>query len=113
MSARLRRRVVYWITQAVAWTAFVAMISWRADLHGDCGPGSGWLMLATLLSGVASSHVLRAVVLRFHWLDAGLGAELPRLTLGALLIGVVAFLLQAGVHDLLFTDAEPVIGGPL
>jgi two-component system, LytTR family, sensor kinase len=111
MSGPLRKQAMYWTTQAVAWTLYVSLLSLVNYANGSYHEGSGWLMVATLAAGVVASHAYRSAIVRFRWLEPGLGRQLPLMALGAILAGALAFLLQSVAHDLLFPGAEPVIGG--
>ncbi len=111
MDRPLQRQVLYWTTQFTVWSAYVALISSVAYADRKYVPGTGYLMTMVLLIGIAVSHLFRALILRLRWIQLSLAALLLRIVLGALLLGALAFLLQAVLHDVLFPLSEPIIGG--
>jgi hypothetical protein len=113
MTAAFRRHAIYWTTQAVAWGGYVALVSASTYANGQYVRGSGWVMMIVLALGVAVSHSMRGMILRLHWLDMGLGAQLPRLAFASLIMGIIAFAIEAVAHDLFFPRADAWIGGPL
>ena len=113
LSASLRRHLLYWATQAIAWGGFVALVSANTFAKGEYKPGSGWVMVIVLVVGLCISHAMRGVIMRFRWLEMDLGSQLPRLAFASLSLGIAAFVIEAVVHDLFFPKADAVIGGPV
>lgn len=69
------------------------------------------LTLAMALIGIVGSHALRSCFLEWRWLEMPVGRLLLRMALGALILGTLAGLLQAAMHDAAFPAAEPLIAG--
>ena len=106
-------RASYWITQLVGWGLYVGLfLAWNY-LDGGPAPGMEEMMLLVFMTGVAVSHLFRAIILRMGWLERHVGHVLPRIALTALLIGLVAFLLQGVVHDLFLRSFSPLLALPL
>jgi signal transduction histidine kinase len=61
--------------------------------------------------GIVSSHVLRACFMEWGWMSLRMDRLFLRVVLGAAALGMVAGLLQAGLHDIAFPSAERVLGG--
>ncbi len=59
--------------------------------------------------GIGVSHTFRAVILRYGWLQLSIGAVLLRLLFSSLVLGGLAFILQASVNDVVFTDQTPML----
>ena len=111
MAGTGRRIWVYWATQLSAWASYVTLLSLLKYLNGEYTDGIGQVMTMVLVTGIGVSHLYRALILRKKWLERTIGWLLPRLALGSLLFGVLAFLLQAVMHDLLFLRSQPILTG--
>lgn len=111
-NGRLSRRMLYWTTQLVGWALFVGLFVLWNFLNGTLSPDVLLVMALVFATGVSSSHFFRHLFLRFGWLEHDIGHVLPRLTLGALVLGVAAFLVEGAVHDLVFTRFAPLLQRP-
>ena len=111
MSRTIRRQFLYWTTQFTVWAAYVTLISSVAYADEKYAPGTGYLMTMVLLIGIGVSHLFRLVILKLRWIDLSLGGLLLRIVAGSLVLGALAFLLQAILHDVLFPLSTPIIGG--
>jgi signal transduction histidine kinase len=107
-----RRLWVYWITQVVSWSVYMGLLGLPAWMETGINPGSAWMTVAMVGIGIATSHGLRSCFKEWRWLDMRLDRLLLRMVLGALVLGVVAGLLQSALHDAMFPSAEPMLGGP-
>ncbi len=102
-------RPVYWLTQLVGWGLFVGLFVLWNYLTGELANGVVSALLLVFATGIAVSHLFRHVMLRRDWLAKDLGHVLPRLALTSLVLGVMAYLLQGGLHDLLFPHFPPLV----
>lgn len=105
-------RALYWTTQVVSWLLFVGLFVLWNYFNGTLSADGLMVMALVFVTGVGISHLYRFFILRFHWLEQDIGHVLPRLSLGALVLGVVAFLLEGVVHDLLFVRFDPLLQRP-
>ncbi len=110
--SRRATRVLYWTTQVVSWLLFVGLFVLWNYFNGTLSADGLKVMALVFATGVGISHLYRFFILRFHWLEHDIGHALPRLSLGALVLGVVAFLLEGVVHDLFFTRFAPLLQRP-
>lgn len=110
MNIPIDRQVLYWATQVVAWSVFVAALGLSVWLKHAYVPGQGYVLVLTLLVGVIASHELRVVIKRRGWMRRPLGFALPRMVLMAVLLGVVAALVQAVLHDVFFPNGTDYLG---
>lgn len=106
-------RPVYWITQFVGWGSYVGVFLVWNYFGKDPAPGLERLMLLVFVTGVGVSHLFRTLIVRQGWLARPLGFVLPRISLAALLIGSLAFVLQGVLHDLLVREFEPLFSLPI
>lgn len=60
--------------------------------------------------GIVSSHVFRACFMEWEWMGLRMDRLFLRVLFGAAVLGMVAGLLQAGLHDIAFPSAERVLG---
>lgn len=104
--------LLYWSTQVLAWTGYMLLLGLPAWLDGQYTDRFAAVTFAMALIGIISSHALRSSFKEWRWLDMPVGKLLVRMVLGALLLGTMAGLLQAALHDAVFRDAEPLIAGP-
>jgi two-component system LytT family sensor kinase len=102
-------RPVYWITQLGGWGLFVGLFVLWNYLQDSLDPGVMMAMLLVFATGVAMSHLLRHVMLRLGWIKNDLGHVLPRLAFISLVMGLVAYLVYSGLHDLLFPQFPPMV----
>lgn len=105
----LRARTIYWGTQLLAWALLVTVIS--LDIYQDRSLSSDQLKVLVLFyfTGLGISHWFRHVIISNGWLERSLGYVIPRLSLVALLLSMVAFLLMAVVHDIFFPGYAPML----
>jgi signal transduction histidine kinase len=113
VSSTFRNGLIYWLTQVVAWTGYVFIFGFSMWIGGKYTEGQGYGLLLTLCMGVAVSHALRLMILRQRLTDRSLGYALPRMALAAVLLGTVAAVVQAVLHDILFPNAGRILAGPL
>lgn len=109
---RRATRALYWTTQVVSWLLFVGLFVLWNYFNGTLSGDGLKVMALVFATGVGISHMYRFFILRFHWLEHDIGYVLPRLTLGALALGVLAFLLEGLVHDLFFPRFIPLLQRP-
>jgi hypothetical protein len=103
--------LAYWATQVLAWTAYMALLGLPTWLEGTYSAQYGVVLVAMAGIGIVSSHVFRACFIEWRWLGLRMDRMLVRISVGAIVLGTVAGLLQAGLHDLAFPSAERVLGG--
>lgn len=102
-------RVLYWTTQVVSWLLFVGLFVLWNYFNGTLSSDGLKVMGLVFATGVGVSHLFRFLILHFRWLERDIGFALPRLSLGALLLGLLAFLLEGVVHDLFFSGFAPLL----
>ncbi len=111
MASRRSTMVLYWATQIVAWTGYMLLLGLPAWLEGQYTGRFAIVTFTMALIGIVSSHALRSSFKEWRWLDMSVGKLLLRMVLGALILGTMAGLLQAALHDAAFRDAEPLVAG--
>ncbi len=104
-----KARTLYWVTQVLAWALLVTVIS--LPIYKDRELSTDQLKVLGLfyLTGIGVSHGFRSVIIRNGWLERDIGHVLPRLSLVAMLLSIVAFLLMAVTHDLFFPGYAPML----
>jgi hypothetical protein len=110
--SRRTTRLMYWATQVVGWLLFVGLFVLWNYLNGTLTNDGLQVMALVFATGVGVSHLFRHFILRFHWLERGVGLVLPRLALGSLGLGIFAFLVEGVIHDLLFSNFAPLLQRP-
>lgn len=111
MASRRRMLLLYWTTQVVGWGAYMLLLGLPGWLEGSFTWRLAQVSAAMAGIGIASSHVLRTCFKEWRWLDKPMLPLLLRMLLGAFVLGAVAGLLQAAMHDAVFRAAEPWLGG--
>lgn len=112
MASDRSRTTLYWTTQVVAWTGYMLLLGlpgWMSD-----GATVRFLQVTFAMAaiGIISSHVLRGRFQEWQWIERGVVPLMVRMITGALVMGSLAGLLQAGLHDMVFPEAEPLVTGP-
>lgn len=102
-------RMIYWATQTLAWTLLILVMSLYLYKHNGLNTDQVKVLLLFHLTGISVSHGFRAVILRNGWLEREIGYVFPRLSLVALMLSVVAFLVLAIAHDLFFREYDPML----
>ncbi|MBZ0207000.1 MAG: histidine kinase [Flavobacteriales bacterium] len=103
--------LLYWTTQVVAWSSYMLLLGLPTWLEGGFTARFGLVTLAMAIIGMVSSHALRTCFKEWRWLDMSIGRLLLRMVLGALILGTMAGLLQAALHDAAFPAAGSMIAG--
>lgn len=106
---RAPSRMIYWGTQTLAWTLLVVVMSLYLYKQNGLNTDQVKVLLLFHLTGIGVSHWFRGVILRNGWLERAIGYVFPRLSLVALLLSVVAFLVQSATHDIFFQEYEPML----
>ncbi len=110
MAARRPTLLVYWSTQVAAWTFYMVLLGLPAWLAGPYRQEYPFVLAAMAGIGIVSSHVFRACFMEWGWMGLRMDRLFLRILLGAAALGMVAGLLQAGLHDIAFPSAERVLG---
>ena len=95
----------------VAWTSYMLLLALPVWIDGSFQLRSAQITLAMIGIGIVSSHALRTCFKEWQWLELPLGRLLLRMILGALVLGALAGLLQAALHDAAFRANEPLLWG--
>src|SRR5688500_11658416 len=103
------RHALYWITQVCGWAAYLAFPWFWNFISGTATTDLLKMLVGGFLIGISTSHLFRSLILRSRWLERSIGHVLPRLTLGSVIIGLLAFLAESILHDLVFTEYEPLL----
>lgn len=111
MPSTRRILLLYWTIQVVGWGAYMLLLGLPGWLEGAPNWQLAEVSMVMAAIGIASSHVLRTCFKEWRWLDKHMMPLLVRMLLGALAVGAVSGLLQAAMHDAVFRDAEPWLGG--
>jgi hypothetical protein len=107
-------RAVYWATQLLAWTLLIVLLGLYLFQSNLLSRDQVKVLVLFFFTGIGISHLFRWVIIRNRWLERDIGFVLPRLSLVALLLSVLAFLVLAVVHDVAFPSYAPMLqGGPL
>ena len=110
--APMRARTIYWGTQLLAWALLVSVIGLYLYQDRSLSPDQIKVLVLFYFTGLGISHWFRHVIIRNGWLERDLGFVLPRLSLVALLLSIVAFLLMAvvpGYAPLLVADPLAIL----
>jgi sensor histidine kinase YesM len=102
-------RTIYWVTQLLAWSLLILILGLYFYENNDLSGDQVKVLVLFYSTGIGISHLFRYVILRNHWLEREIGHVLPRLSLAALLLSVLAFLILAIVHDLFFPGYKPML----
>lgn len=103
-----RPRPLYWVTQLVAWTFFFGLFYTINYLNDELQPGVERVILLELVTSLSISHLFRHIILRNQWLLRDIGHVLPRLSLAALLLALLATVVETSLHDLFLPHFKPL-----
>lgn len=109
LPVRPKARPLYWATQVLAWALLVTLIGLYLYKDREVSTDQLKVYILFYFTGIGVSHWFRNVIIRNGWLEHDIGYVLPRLSLVAVLLSFVAFLLMAAVHDLFFPAYEPML----
>lgn len=109
MAANGWRYLNYWRAQLAGWSLYCAMIVYINYINRTLDLGLLRVLVLLVAVGIGVSHTFRAVILRYGWLQLSIGAVLLRLLFSSLVLGGLAFILQASVNDVVFTDQTPML----
>ena len=110
MSPARKHVLTYWGAQVLAWTGYMALLGLPVWLEGAFTPQYGFALGAMVVIGIASSHVLRTFYKEWSWSELPLEKLLPRVFLAAVILGLIAGIAQAALHDAAFPQAERILG---
>ena len=105
-------RPLYWVTQLGAWTFFFGLFYTISYLNDELQPGVEKVILLELVTSISVSHLFRHFILRNQWLSRDIGHVLPRMALTALLLALLASLIETSLHDLFLRDFKPLLFEP-
>ncbi len=103
------QHALYWSTQVSGWGFYLGFLWIWNFFNGTATADLLKMLLAGFVIGIGTSHLFRSLILKSHWLERPIGHVLPRLTLGSVAMGVIAFLAETILHDLAFTEYEPLL----
>jgi hypothetical protein len=111
MPGKRRQLMLYWTTQVVAWCSYMLLLALPGWLEGAFTPRAAQVVLVMAAIGIAGSHVLRTCFIEWRWLEMPPVRLLVRIVAGTLVLGALAGLFQAALHDAVFRASEPMLGG--
>lgn len=98
----VKKRRLYWTCQVVGWGIYVVLIALFNKFRGIDFEVTTYLNLAsTFLIGIATSHLYRNFIIRFHWLKMAIAQLIPLVILSSFVLSVVFYALHTLVSDLL------------
>lgn len=103
-----RTHVMYWATQVSGWGFYLGFLWFWNSLSGEESQDVLLMLGVHFIAGISASHLFRSLILRNQWLERHIGFVLPRLTLGAMAVGILSFLVEAGFHDFFMVEYEPL-----
>jgi sensor histidine kinase YesM len=90
---KLSRKQLYWISQVTGWTFFIGInlfiissfeeLTWQRILV--------WIFLGFL--GILFTHLLRAVIRKYYWLNLPLNKTIPRILISSIITGIIIYVL--------------------
>ncbi|MBL0125993.1 MAG: histidine kinase [Flavobacteriales bacterium] len=92
--------VLYWGTQIIGWGAYLLLFQFIPP-EGERSRMTIQVVLVQWILGIGVSHGLRGLILGRRWLDKGIGYTLPRLILGSLVLGSLAFVIETALDVLI------------
>lgn len=103
-----RTRALYWATQLSGWGFYLGFVWLWTQFDDEPNDDIITMLFVHFIAGVTCSHLFRSFIIRNHWLERHIGFVLPRLTLGAMAVGTLAFLMEAIFHDTMLVEYEPL-----
>lgn len=88
-------RAVYWATQLLAWTLLIVLLGLYLFQSNLLSGDQVKVLVLFFFTGIGISHLFRWVIIHNRWLERDIGFVLPRLSLVALLLSILAFLVFA------------------
>jgi len=108
--ARFPRWALYWAVQAAGWGLYFGLSLLASWIDGTYDPRLWKMLVPELATGIGVSHLLRAVIVRRHWLERPIGEVIPRIALAALVLSVPAFIIEGVLVSTVLGDAMAIVG---
>lgn len=84
----LQRSQIYWLLQIAGWLSFTLLNLAFVYLNNQVTPEVLFGLLMVFVVGIGLTQIIRGIIIRFHWLQLGVAAMLPRILLLCILCGV-------------------------
>ena len=98
-----RRQAIYWIAQLAGWGVFIIANLIIAALSQSIVPETWFSSAIILIAGVTITHLMRLIFLKLGWNKLGIFQLIPRILFITVLEGVILFLIQGALQDLVFS----------
>jgi two-component system, LytTR family, sensor kinase len=106
------KRVIYWIAQTSGWLLYVLILAFWAVVSGQFEWPIVKVWVTVFVTGVAVSHLFRAIILWRNWLRLKFYNAVFRLFLMSVLMGLLSAVIHAVVSDLFFAEIRPILTWP-
>ncbi len=87
----LDRKNAYWFSQTAGWTVFAIINLIVTALFDTFTIERAVLLIFLCLAGIGFTHIFRAVIKKYNWLDLQLTAIIPRILIGSFILGSLIF----------------------
>ncbi|MBK6342995.1 MAG: histidine kinase [Flavobacteriales bacterium] len=106
---RIPRWAIYWSAQLIGWGLYFGLSLLASWVDGTYDPRLWRMLLPELATGIGVSHLLRAVIVRRHWLERPIGVVLPRIALAAVVLSAPAFIVEGVLVSAVLGDASAIV----
>ncbi len=98
----LNKKKLYWYAQLIGWLVYVFIVGLFNKLNGsEISAELIYSLLSIYLIGISISHFFRAIINKLHWMKYSLGLLVPRVLSSVFVLGVIIYLVQNVVLDVL------------
>jgi len=101
----LNKQKLYWIAQSFGWLVYVLVVGVFNTLNGsELSLELVYSLLSIYLIGLSVSHFYRAIIIRLSWMKLTVAHLIPRVLVSVLFFGVVVYLLQTLILEVILSD---------
>lgn len=98
----LNKKKLYWYAQLIGWLVYVFIVGLFNKLNGsEISSELIYSLLSIYLIGISISHFYRAIINKLHWMKYSLGLLVPRVLSSVFVLGIIIYLVQNVVLDVL------------
>lgn len=107
----LNKQKLYWIAQFFGWLVYVLIVGVFNTLNGsELSLELVYSLLSIYLIGLSVSHFYRAIIIRLSWMKLALAHLIPIVLVSVLFFGVVVYLIQTLILEIILSDFTYVFG---
>jgi len=106
------KRTIYWIAQTSGWFLYIFILALWSGVSGQFEWPIVKVWATVFVIGIAVSHLFRAIILSFKWLQMKFYHSVLRLFVTSVLLGFLCAIIHAAISDLFFSEIRAILVWP-